>query len=346
MKRMCYSWKSLRGPLWCTLACGTLLAGCVPAPTQPNLRSYDVPSDRCNSYRQPLIATSNDLDQWDFIGKSILAGAVIGGIGGRLIGGDTKSAAIGAAFGTAAGAVAGHHQYLQARQQQARSRQELIDGINGDSYADSARVREITDSIRKLGACRRDQVDEIKDKLKRGVIRMDQALTRVDEVKAASAQDRSLMEEVLGKADKRYEVYVDSKAEVLGVDRTRVAAAQPTAQEIAAIKAKDLKPMSGTYRIKSGANIRQGPSTATKKITYFPAGRKLDVNGATRDGKWYAFDHQGKTAFVYASLLTPDKADDPIVDLSQSRRIARNAMEEESLALDSAIEGIETAIGG
>jgi hypothetical protein len=323
-----------------------VLAGCAPATTQSTLRAYDVPSDRCNAYRQPLIATSNELNQWDFMGKSMLTGAAIGALAGGLIGGDTKGALIGGALGTAAGAAYGHQQYLNARQEQAQSRQELIDGINGDTYADSARVREITDSIRRLGACRRDQVDEIKDGLKRGAITKEQALARVDEVKAASALDKNLMEEVLGKADKRYEVYVDSKAEVLGVDRARVAAAQPTRKEIAAIKAKDLRPMSGTYRVKSGANIRKGPSTSTAKIASLTANQKIEVKGKTKDGKWYAFDHQGKTAFIYATLVAPAKADDPIVDFSQSRQVARNTIEEESLAFDSAIEGIETAIGG
>ena len=332
----------------CGLLCAILLVGC--ASTGPSLKVYDDPSDACNTFRQPLIETEVDLRAWTVGGAA--AGAVVGGVLAALLGGDAAQVAGVAAAGAVVGGTAG---YLAAREKQNSTQEELLAAIENDAMSDSKKVQQVTAAIERLWACRQRQIENVRVQFEEGEISKAIAISRANDIQTANDKDNQLVEQVMGRIDKRYSTYVDAKAEVLGADRPTVEPeVEPViADEPAPAGAEQdpfaefaLAPATGEFKIKKTANIRNGPSTEADKITVLNAGETISIKGRTKDGNWYAFMHGEKPAFIYRSLVeeagmqTPETKPptDALEALALDTLKAKAAQEKQKKQTDQSLE--------
>jgi uncharacterized protein YraI len=323
------------------IAGAMVLTGC--APTQPSQTAYETVGDECSVFRKPLMETSEDLSKWQFQGA--LAGAATGALIGGLVGGDMKSALLGGLGGALVGGTLG---YLEGRRKEAASKEELLRAIDGDAGADSARLRQFTAAIDRLGACRQRQLNAVKLQYVEGEIPAGQAYGRMSEIRAAIDGDNQLIEEVMGRTDERYGVYVDAKAEVLGVGKAQVAPETASYEAVvSAVETYDLKPVTKTFVTRSGVNVRSGPSETTAKIGSVPANNRVSATGQTADGQWYAFPNGDRMGFIHASLLAPAVAgeeEDPISTMAEERQRAQVAKVAYKSALDHQIDALEALL--
>ncbi len=77
--------------------------------------------------------------------------------------------------------------------------------------------------------------------------------------------------------------------------RRQVAAAPPPAISV--------EEMDETLYALKNANVRQGPSTKTKKIGMLRKGTEVAVTGRVKGANWFRIDLDGREAFVHAPLL-------------------------------------------
>ena len=292
-------------PLFCGLFLILSLTSC--ASMAPSLKKYDDPSDVCNTFRQPLIETETDLRAWTFGGAA--AGAAAGGVIAALLGGNVSQIAGGAAAGAAVGGAAG---YLAARKKQSGTQAELLAAIDNDASSDSKKVQQVKTAMQRLWECRQRQIENIRVQFQAGEISKAQALTMANDIQTATDKDNQLIEKVIGRIDKRYGTYVDAKKEVLDregrqteVDETKKPAETPPKTDgiDKTVAGYDLIPAAGEFKIKTAANIRNGPSTKSPKVTVLNAGQKIRVTERTKDGKWYGFTYNQKPAFIYSRLV-------------------------------------------
>lgn len=327
------------------LACcvGPALAGCATTGLPgSNTALYRDASDPCSSYRQPLVATSESLS------KSIWTGAAIGTIAGAILGsvaGDRNTALLGAAAGAAAGASLG---YLEGKRKQTQTREDLLAAIDTDAESDSQQVRAVTTAIENLGLCRQRQIDRVRAQFGDGVITEGQALQQADAIQVAIDTDNSLIDDVLGQVDTRYKTYVDAKSEVLEAEPTQVGLSTQEAKAVAAShQSFNLKPASGTYTIKVGANVRSGPSVSSPKVGSLAAGQDIQVTGVTDDEQWYAFLYDGKTALVYHTVLeSADTATEqaPIKELAVERQVAQATRDRENQLVQNRMDALRALL--
>lgn len=201
-----------------TLVSLSILASC--ATSGMSLKQYDDPTDVCNASRQSLMRTETDLKKW------ALGGAAVGAVAGAGVvaatGGDSKDVLLGMLIGSILGGTTG---YLAGRRRAAKNKAELLAAIDNDAVSDSKRVNQITAAIKALGKCRQRQIEALRREFEAGSLSKETALARAESIQAAADKDNQLITRVLGRVDKRYNTYVDAKAEVLEVERRRVAAA-------------------------------------------------------------------------------------------------------------------------
>src|SRR5215469_796637 len=132
---------------------GLVLSGCnngklpINLPFNNNTESnYADKSDVCYTQRQPLIDSKN------VFAESMITGALIGGAGGAAVGAAAsknpgQGALVGGMIGIAAGLTAG---YLHAKQEQAKTRAELLASIDADASRDNRQLVTGSNAIANL----------------------------------------------------------------------------------------------------------------------------------------------------------------------------------------------------
>lgn len=325
----------------CALLSVLMISGC--AAMEPSLKKYDKPADQCNTYRKPLIETETDLRNWVFGGAAVGAGAAAAGT--ALAGGDLKDVLIGAAAGAAAGALGG---YLYGRRQETKSKEELIAAISNDAASDSEKVRVVRAAVENLWQCRQQEIESVSHQVQQGQLSKADALARADQIQVSMNDDSSLIAAVMGRVDKRFNTYVEARAEVLGVDRETVlsdaARESATPQPLPKTSDYQLLPASGKFKLKTDANIRSAPSTQSEKITAFKAGQTIEVNGRTQDGQWYAVKNGQQPAFIYASLVEKitdqPPPGDPLGNLAAETQEVKKIQEQEKTRTERDLESL------
>ena len=79
------------------------------------------------------------------------------------------------------------------------------------------------------------------------------------------------------------------------LDKRQVAAAPPPTISV--------EQMDETLYALKNANVRQGPSTKTKRLGMLRKGTEVAVTGRVKGANWFRVDLDGREAFVYAPLL-------------------------------------------
>lgn len=313
-----------------------MLTSC--ATTGISLQQFDDPADICNASRQILIQTETDLKKWAFGGA--MAGAAAGVGVAALTGGDSDDILLGVLIGSVLGGTAG---YLAGRRKTTNDRAELLAAIDNDAASDSKRVHEIKTAVKTLGKCRRDQIKTVRQQFEGGTLSKEAALARAKSIQAAADKDNELITCVLGRVDKRYNTYIDTKAEVLEVERQQVVAASP-AKADSKLAEFDLVPAVGRFRIKRNANVRKGPSVNTLKLAVLKTGETIEVEGHTQSQEWYGFIYKDQPAFVYTSLiekLDSVTSNDPLRNLAEETNEAKEIQQVNQEQTDHDMEALK-----
>lgn len=214
----------LRGAVGALALCGLVLAGC--AGTKEERVGTDT-SDACYQYRVALDATG------DFFAEDIMKGAVVGAIGGAMLGlvagGDLKSAAIGAAGGALVGAAGG---YWMSRQQQTKDKQVLYNSVLTDMDAELIKVNEAQFALDQLVNCRKKQARDIRQALKGKRIGREQAEAQFVSLRGKLADDYTLAKKVNEDVQKRSSdfLYANEQINPGSTNRVKVQAQQAAAR--------------------------------------------------------------------------------------------------------------------
>src|SRR5579864_3483236 len=245
---------------------------------------YADKSDICYSARQPLIDSGN------VFAESMITGALVGGAAGAAVGAATsknqgQGAVVGGVIGMAAGLTAG---YLHAKQEQAKTRAELLASIDADASRDNRQLVTGSNAIANLTRCRQDQIAAVERNYRAKAITAPQARQELQDIQTSVHADNALIGDVLGEAVDRSKVYVQARAESGGPvasGTTHAVFVQP-----------------GQYVATVNANVRGTPSTSGKTVDTLRTGEAVSVVSDAGSG-WVSITHNGVTGFVASRLL-------------------------------------------
>ena len=265
--------------------------------------TYVSTADPCHPLREALVGTQ------DHFSSKIAEGIFIGvltGITTELLAGSGKNrernAFRNAVLGGIAGAAGG---YLRAKAERAKDREDLRQAISSDVHRDTGKVTEMGSILRRLNACRREQVAAVERQYRDESLTAEQARAELKMVRASVESDNTLIGEILGEVTKRKAVYVESishvekktEDEVLG----EIASYQPADSSTPAPATR--------YFAAKDSNVRAQPSTEASVLGVLPENASVEVVGpALANDKWYEVRYMDKEAFVFAELLDTKKA--------------------------------------
>jgi uncharacterized protein YgiM (DUF1202 family) len=266
---------------------GLVLSGCGTVANLNPFNSletkYGNQSDACYYARKPLIDSGNVFAQ------SMITGAAVGGatgaVAGALIAKDkVEGAVVGGVVGAAAGAAAG---YLHAKQEQAKTRAELIASIDTDAARDNRQLVTGSNAIAMLTRCRQDQIAVVERNYRSKAISASEARQQLQGIQSAVHDDNALISDVLGEADNRSNTYIQARADS-GAPVGGGGHYTPT------------RP--GQYISTVNANVRGGPSTGGKVVDTLHTGEAITVVADAGNG-WVSISHNGVTGYVSRRLL-------------------------------------------
>ena len=242
---------------------------------------YGNRTDVCYYARKPLIESG------DVFAHSIYTGAAIGGATGAAAGAiaakdKVQGAIVGGVIGIAAGAAAG---YLHAKQEQTKSRAELIASIDADAARDNRQLVTGSNAIASLTHCRQDQIASVERNYRSKAITSADARRQLTTIQAAVRDDNALIKDVVGKAVDRSTVYTQARAESGGGGGRHSVAIQP-----------------GQYVATANANVRSGPSTSGKVVDTLKTGEEISVVADAGNG-WANINHNGVSGYVSRRML-------------------------------------------
>jgi uncharacterized protein YgiM (DUF1202 family) len=245
---------------------------------------YADKSDVCYPARQPLIDSGN------VFSESMITGALVGGAAGAAVGAATsknqgQGAVVGGMIGIAAGLTAG---YLHAKQEQAKTRAELLASIDADASRDNRQLVTGSNAIANLTRCRQNQIAAVERNYRAKAITGAQARQQLQDIETSVHADNALIGDVLGEAVDRSKVYVQARTESGGTiasGATQAVVVQP-----------------GQYVSTVNANVRGAPSTSGKTVDTLHTGETVSVVSDAGNG-WVSISHNGVTGFVASRLL-------------------------------------------
>ncbi len=265
------------------LMCGTSLlaigvTGCTQAEqigsgVKAAFVGEDLGPDACASHFKTLEQAGGAF-QSDVVGKALLgavAGAVIGGI---VSGGDGGTILAGAALG---GLTAGSAAYLQNKQKQAKTREQLLQSVHSDMSTFDRDLDTTQIAFDRLVTCRKGEVATVRARFKTGSISRAQAEAELDRLSKQYRRDVKLGKEVNAEVQKRSKVFAGSTVslnpntnpnKLRGLEKASRAEQAPTTQIDAT-----------RYAVLKNANVRGGPSTDHAKIGGVVAGNLVLVVG-------------------------------------------------------------------
>lgn len=279
--------------------------------------TYSDPADACSARREPMIQMVEKFNEP--IVKGAATGALVGALAGALIshnsGGRVNPLAVlgGAAVGGALGAGAG---YLQAKQDQASSWEELLSSVDADARLYGARSSTLRNSITNLYDCRRSQIAKVTEQFSSGILSGPQAKAELTRIQTAIAADDELLNKALGTSEKRVVEIASARASAGGYSSAdaylgqaaswtpQVGWADPDAATPAGVT---------TMYSRGSVNVRSGPSTGNAVIGGLSQGQEVRVTGRAGNGnRWAEVALGDQTGYVLASLL----ADQPVAAAS------------------------------
>jgi len=295
--------RTRRGATALVVGTALIVQGCASVPA--GVDSNDV----CSRHRQPMVEAQERFNQTIAVGA--VSGAALGALTGALITGDWGGAVAGAVAGGLTGAAAG---YMKAKQDQYGNRQAILASINRDVRDSRGYMTRIGASIRRLNTCRANEVADLRRRIQTGQVSKDQARAELRVLRSRIADDRKLVNAVMGDVDEANGAYADALAKTQGVERDllvsrRVQSYQPDVTQAA------LVPTRGQIKYATtGVNARAGPGTNYSRVGVFTRGQSVGYLGAARGG-WARVDFNGRDAYVASRYLSDQKP--PIRTASQ-----------------------------
>jgi hypothetical protein len=220
------------------LAAAGLLTACAQGQfsTRQARIGADDGRDSCRAQLVALDSTGN------FFGAQILTGAAIGVAGGALagglIGGDWKSALIGAAAGGALGAAGG---YWTALQQQSRDQAGMFSQVSADLSRENAQIDRTQLAFDQLVDCRFYQARSIDAAYKARRFDRPTAMARMAEVKHRAQADLALARQIDGQIAGRAEQFEVAADNVAPGARAAIASRAPAPIQTAVRRPAPLK---------------------------------------------------------------------------------------------------------
>lgn len=282
------------------LAGALALQGCatIPAGVDAN--------DPCSANRQPLVEAQQRYNETIAVGA--VSGAALGALIGGLATGDWGGALAGAAIGGVSGAVGG---YLQAKAQQASNRAQVIDAINQDVRDSRRYVSRIGEGIRRLNTCRANEVADLRRRIQAGAVSGEAARAELAVLRSRIADDRRLVNAVIGEVNENRGVFADALAKTQGVERDLVVSASARNYEpvvrgggsAGSRVARGISSTRGETRYATaGLNVRSGPGTEHPRIAVFAEGQRVGLLGSAGGG-WSLVDAGGRDGYVASRYL-------------------------------------------
>ena len=177
-------------PVLVTLLAGALLAGCQSNPSQ---------TDEGGGYTTGSSSTS---DTNRTRAEGAIGGAVIGGLLGLAIGGDSKGALIGAALGTGVGLIVGNE--IAKRKQQYASEEDFLDAEIASAKEYNATAVAYNNKLRRDIAQLDRDTQRLQSRYKAGLASRDDLANERDSVKNQIASAKKVYENL----EKEYEIKV------------------------------------------------------------------------------------------------------------------------------------------
>ncbi len=291
-----------------------LLAGCLLLSScktmesalslQPMQAKYDNPNDSCQPIRKELVGTQ------DHFSSNILGGVMIGvatgvltGLVGGRAGNRRQKVFRNALIGGLAGAAGG---YLRAKAERAKDIEDLRQAISSDVHRDTGRVTEMGSILRRLNACRSEQIVAVERKFRDKSLTGEQAQVELKNVRASIESDNTLVSEVLGEVTKRKAVYVES---ISRVEKRTEGEVLGDAASYKPVESTQPAPTTQYFATKD-SNVRAKPSNQAQILGVLAADSQVEVVGpASTNDKWYEVRYKDQEAFVFAKLLDTKKAE-------------------------------------
>ncbi len=349
------AWGSLRIERWARQASRALMGGLLMGALA--LQGCTIPAagvdanDFCSRNRQPLL---DEIQRYnDTIAIGAVTGALAGGLAGAAATGDIAGVLVGAAIGAAAGGVGG---YLVAKQRQANTAAEVAQAINQDIRATRGWVSSVSEAIRRLNTCRANEVNDLRRRIQSNQLSGPEAQAELAVLRARIADDRKLVNQVIGKVDENQGTYADALAKTQGVERDLVVSQRVQTYQPRVVGGRSSLAAGGgvvqgiasqggqTRYATAGVNVRSGPGTDFPRIGTFGRGQRVGLLGDAGGG-WSRVAAGGGEGFVASRFLsaTPPSAAGPevvqgefTVPRVESQPVARRGNDLEALYQDAA----------
>ena len=309
-----------RGVTGLVLALAMIVQGCASVPVGVEA------NDPCSRHRQPMVAAQERFNET--VATQAVAGAVIGGLIGGLASGDLGGALAGAVAGGLTGAASG---YLQAKAQQAQNRAEVINAINQDVRSSRQYISRIGEGVRRLNTCRANEVADLRRRVQQGQIGGEAAREELAVLRARIADDRRLINAVMGDVEENTGTYTAALAKTQGVEQDIIVSQR--AREYEPVVRGAVSTGGRTQYATAGVNVRGGPGTDYRVVGTFNRGQRVGVLGSS--GGWSRVDYGGREAYVSARYL----ADSPPAGRAETQTAAidRSARPEPANDMDALI---------
>lgn len=288
-----------RGAVAVSLTGALVVQGCAPV-------AGVNADDFCSRHRAVMVEEQQRFN--DTIAIGALTGAVAGGIIGGLATGDVVGALVGAAAGAIAGGVGG---YLTAKQRQHQNRAQILNAINQDVRATRGFVTQLSESVRRLNTCRANEVNNLRRQIQAGQLAGPAARQELAVLRSRIADDRRLVNQVIGQVDENQGAFADALAKTQGVDRdlvvsNRVESYQPPATGYTpGRKIVRLDSPGGETRYANvGLNVREGPGTQYSRIGVFSRGQRVGLIRSVGGG-WSEVSTGQDVGYVASRYLAP-----------------------------------------
>ncbi|MBI5164798.1 MAG: hypothetical protein HY985_12960 [Magnetospirillum sp.] len=261
----------------CATVLSLMVAACNHQPGGGYLSTHSAdPNDVCGAAHAELFNSRGYFER--SITEGMLAGALIGALGGLAVGGARgkhagQSALIGAGAGALLGGMGG---YFQAKQQQSQDRDALATSIDKDLDNETAEIQRATVAIKKVSECRRGAALRIKADYKAGRMTVAEANTKLAQQKALFDAEMTEAEAIGTKIQSRRDEYNFAAEQVLSQDsdaksafeahKAREEAMARAAEEERLRKLKTGGKTGKTARVEP-ANLPSPPANATTAKT-------------------------------------------------------------------------------
>lgn len=190
----------------------------------------------CGQYRSAIAAARRtEIDQQV---QTAVAGAVIGAIGGLLVGGSSGERARNAIIGAAIGGLTGYSaSYLQQKAQRSNDSNTILASVNQDAGNELRLVSSTGRAVQSLRNCRRAEIAALSNSVKAGRTPPSTARSQLSQISAKVNQDNQLISQAFNGIGQRVNAYSGAQGAIANADanitQANARARAPQVQQVA-----------------------------------------------------------------------------------------------------------------